>query len=68
MAGSEIACTYNYTIECPWVKPILDTPRFYVYSMPTHIDASSLVQGLALSIAGLALMILGIFVKLYSTR
>jgi hypothetical protein len=68
MADSEIACTYNYTIECPWVKPILDTPEFHVYSIPTHIDTSSLVQGLALSIAGLALMILGIFVKLYSTR
>jgi hypothetical protein len=68
MAGSEIACTYNYTIECPWIKPILDTPRFHAYSMPTYVDTSSLVQGLALSIAGLALMILGIFVKLYSTR
>jgi hypothetical protein len=68
MAGSEIACTYNYTIECPWIKPILDTPRFYAYSVPTYVDTSNLVQGLALSIAGLALMILGIFVKLYSTR
>jgi len=66
-AGTGLTCTYSYALECPVVKPIPE-PRYIHLHTPTYVDTSGLVAGLALSLTGLVLMILGVYTKLFSTK
>jgi uncharacterized membrane protein len=66
-AGTELTCTHSYTLEYPVVKPIPE-PRYIHLHIPTYVDTSGLITGLALSLIGLVLMILGVYTKLFSTK
>jgi hypothetical protein len=49
------------------VKPIPE-PKYIHLHIPTYVDTSGLITGLALSLIGLVLMILGVYAKLLSTK
>ena len=66
-AGTGLTCTYSYTLVCPAVKPISE-PRYIHLHIPTYVDTSGLITGLALSLTGLVLMMLGVYTKLFSTK
>jgi uncharacterized membrane protein len=66
-AGTGLTCMYSYTLGCPVVKPIPE-PRYIYLHTPTYVDTSGLIAGLALSLIGLVLMILGVYAKLFSTK
>jgi len=64
-AFTSARCVFNYSLAQPAIRVVGVEPRFYHLSYPGGIDYSGLVKGLASSLAGLLLVVVGVYVKLY---
>ena len=64
-AFASARCVFNYSLTQPALRVSIEKPYIYSLSYPAYVDYSGLVKGLTSSLAGLLLMVIGAYVKLY---
>jgi hypothetical protein len=65
--GTTLTCTFNYTLKHPELRIGTVTPQPLFLKVPEYIDTSGLINGLVLSLIGLLLVLISIYIKIYFT-
>jgi len=65
--GTTLTCTFNYTLTRPELRIGTVTPQPLFLKVPEYIDTSGLRNGLVLSLIGLLLVLISIYIKIYFT-
>jgi hypothetical protein len=65
--GTTLTCTFNYTLKHPELRIGTVTPQPLFFKVPEYIDTSGLRNGLVLSLIGLLLVLISIYIKIYFT-
>jgi hypothetical protein len=65
--GTTLTCTFNYTLTHPELRIGTVTPQPLFLKVPEYIDTSGLRNGLVLSLIGLLLVLISIYIKIYFT-
>ena len=64
-AFASARCVFNYSLAQPAVRVSSEKPLLFPLSYPEGVDYSGLAKGLTSSLAGLLLVMIGVYVKLY---